>query len=396
MRKNINAKKIVAVIALATMVVSTMAGCGKSKDAPASDDSQATQNVETVEAEVEEVEEEEIGGMGNPIEEVSFEKIVEVTGCKAVLPDKAEDITYLLINNELGEIRYTTEDGYNNMTLRVQKSDKFEDISGMYFDWTSKEECDLNGCECQIWGYYVEGEDNIQVAFWYDSDNKVMYSLSSVAEDLWGFDIYSAAFYMMVPEYMEAEEMGDFPANEMEARVGKTEFESYDEVISNLESGEAYALVKIKGYDGEVLLYATGAYDNLDGNMAAIDSTAYSLKANGKVTADTLVSAGGTAYPLSFDSDGMLYCYGPHQVETYCYGDNGSDNAGLMVMNYICVIDFDGEGNPTKISGFHRDPDNTSTNNNDGTEYDEDDVDSLFAAFEKYEKTKVINFTVVK
>lgn len=46
----------------------------------------------------------------------------------------------------------------------------------------------------------------------------------------------------------------DYPANEMEARVGKTSFASYDELISLLDENEAYGYATIKGCDQEVLL----------------------------------------------------------------------------------------------------------------------------------------------
>lgn len=41
--------------------------------------------------------------------------------------------------------------------------------------------------------------------------------------------------------------------NDIEEKVHKISFESYDEIISLLEGSEGYAYVNVKGYDGDVL-----------------------------------------------------------------------------------------------------------------------------------------------
>lgn len=191
------------------------------------------------------------------------------------------------------------------------------------------------------------------------------------------------------------EEVFDYPSNAMEERTGKTEFSSYDEIISLLEGTEAYALVKIKGYDGDVLLVADNVYDNLDGNMATIEATPYTLKSTGVVSADSMLTSGGTAYPISVGNDGLVYLYGNHLVETQCYGENGTDDVGLMVMKYICISEFDENGDIAKVTGFHRNPDITSVIDNDSVDYSEDDIEMFHEAFEDYETTTPVNFTAV-
>lgn len=46
----------------------------------------------------------------------------------------------------------------------------------------------------------------------------------------------------------------DIPNSFVEEQAGKTEFDSYDELISNMTAGQAYAYVTLTGYEGDVLL----------------------------------------------------------------------------------------------------------------------------------------------
>jgi len=383
-------KKILMVLMGMAIVAGAFAGCGKAGTEVADQ----TVEVATDTSEVNDPEDEEPAGMGNPIEEVSPEKIAEVTGSKAILPEGAGNPTYLLINNELGEVRFTMDSAIN-MTLRSQKLDDFTDISGMYYEWQSEYDEHIGDHEAKIMNFSSDEEGDIRVYLWYDAENQVMYSLSAQADKLDHFDMYGIIATMMqvTPQYDE--EVFDYPANAMEERTGKTEFSSYDEIISLLEGTESYALVKIKGYDGDVLLVADNVYDNLDGNMATIEATPYTMKSTGEVTADSMLSSGGTAYPISIGDDGLVYLYGNHSVETQCYGENGTDDVGLMVMKFIQISEWDTNGDIAKISGFHRDSDITSVIDNDGVEYNEDDIELFHEAFDDYEATRPVNFTAV-
>lgn len=186
----------------------------------------------------------------------------------------------------------------------------------------------------------------------------------------------------------------DYPSNEFESRTGKREFESYDEIISLLQPGEAYAYVNIKGYDSEVLLVANGAYDNLDGNKATIEAVPYTKKASGLYTADSMFASGGTATPLAIDDEGLLYCATHHEVQKLCYGDNGTDIPAIMVMESVYVDSFDDEGMPKTVGGFIR-VDNTVVDN-DGTDVAADDVAMFEKMYDDYNKAHVVNFTVVE
>ena len=53
----------------------------------------------------------------------------------------------------------------------------------------------------------------------------------------------------------------DIPNSFVEEQAGKTEFDSYDELISNMTAGQAYAYGTLTGYEGDVLLITDQTYD---------------------------------------------------------------------------------------------------------------------------------------
>lgn len=382
MKKNY-LKKEIALLLTATMTVAII-GCNKTTEVSVSEDT--VEEVSLEETPVEDASsEEEIVGMINPMEVVDYEKICEVTGCEVFLPKDMENPMYYLISNELGEVRYTTDSGYYSMSLRVQKADEFTDISGLYYDWeyiTDGLVWDYNCTEMGVTD--SENACDIHVLLWYNQYSKIMYCLSSQAISLNSIDLVTIAMNMMMPE-------------ETNDTVEQKEYESYDEIIGLLNENEAYSLVNVKGYDGKVLLVSSGTFDNGDGKtMAAIDAVVYTMKSNGTVTSDMELSSPGTAYPLSIDKDGLLYCYGPDSVQKLCYGENGTSDVAIMIMTYISVIEDDEEGRPSKVSGFYRNPSITSIIDNDSTEYAEDDIDAFDKAFKDFENANVINFTTIK
>lgn len=189
-------------------------------------------------------------------------------------------------------------------------------------------------------------------------------------------------------------EIGDYPSNAFEERIGKYSFESYDEIIGLLEGDEAYALINVKGYDGQVLLVAESTYDDLLGHMATIDCTPYTMKANGLVTADSILSSGGTATPISIDSDGVIYTVTHVEVGKNCYGENGTENPALMMLAAVYTDGFDDNGEPTSVGGFLRTK--NSLVDDDIRFIEENETDVFKQLYADYEKTEVISFTVVK
>ena len=190
-----------------------------------------------------------------------------------------------------------------------------------------------------------------------------------------------------VSENAEPEMAEDFmPSDFLQERVGRDVFSSYDEVIGLLEKDNGYAKVEVKGYDGEVLLITDYTYDNLDGNIATIQASVYTLE-DGNVKNVGNVMSYGTAYPLSI-KDGIIYCAGNHAFDTCCIS---SDTHAVMMMTSI-MEDFDTNGNPS-YTGFIREDNSLS---DDGKEVEIDSQEDFYKYFDLLQDTEIINFTVVE
>ena len=228
-----------------------------------------------------------------------------------------------------------------------------------------------------------------------DIDNIKELEDNSVLTEM--FDTYSKAtvinFFQGEAEPVGDEGAGDYPSNALEERVGKTSFDSYDEIIGLLEGDEAYALVDIKGYDGKVLLVAESVYDDLLGHMATTECTPYTIKADGKVSADSLLVSGGTATPLAMDKEGCVFTATHQNVDKQCYGENGTENNAVMVMATIYTDELDDNGTPKSVSGFTRTK--NSVIDDDSVFLNGDEIELWTQLWKEYEKAEPISFTKV-
>ena len=209
------------------------------------------------------------------------------------------------------------------------------------------------------------------------------------------YDMYSKATVLnfFQGEVEASADMGEefYPSNSFEERVRKISFKSYDEIIGLLEGDEAYALVNVMGYDGEVLLVTSYTYDDLLGHIATTELTPYTMK-NGEVTADSMIFSGGTATPVAMDKDGAILTATHNSVDKYCYGDNGTDIRAIMVLATVYTEEFDDNGNPKSVGGFTR---TNPTVLEEGAPINGDDVKAWKDMFEEYENAEPISFTRV-
>lgn len=201
-------------------------------------------------------------------------------------------------------------------------------------------------------------------------------------------------------ESVVATEIGDeglvgfYPCNRFEDRIGKGEFESYDEIISLLNEDDAYAYVTIMGMDEPVLLVSGETFDNGDGTLASIEATPYTMKSSGVITADSMFTSGGTANPIATDKDGVVYCATHHTIDKQCYGDNGTENKSVMMLASVYVESFDDNGDPATVGGFIRET-NTLIDN-DGRQIEEDEIEAYDKMFAEYAESTPIKFERVK
>ena len=156
--------------------------------------------------------------------------------------------------------------------------------------------------------------------------------------------------------------------------------ESFDSIISQLKSGQAYALVDI-GSGNEALLVASGVYDNGDGNMAAIDAMIYGYDADHNIIQYGQIMSDGTAYPLSV-KDGYLYFGGGHHVEKEYIDESVSS----IITKEDASETFDEDG---KATYYYFSLDNQF-------EGEVEDDSKLTKLFDEYADADVINFITVK
>ena len=99
----------------------------------------------------------------------------------------------------------------NSFTAREQRTgSKDVDQSGMYYEWTNREESVLQngnggGIPCILYRFIGEDE-TADLCTWYDEESGVSYSLSVVAEDLDGFDLRAVAESIIAPDVPPIEE----------------------------------------------------------------------------------------------------------------------------------------------------------------------------------------------
>ncbi|MBR5970650.1 MAG: hypothetical protein IK016_09950 [Lachnospiraceae bacterium] len=174
--------KITLAVLLSTAV---MAGCGKAEETKKEEANQAASAA--VEASAAEVQ----VGIANPWSELSLQEIEERIGTSVTLPEGAENVQCLFMEDEgLGEIDFDYMG--RSCTYRMKKSDSEEDIAGMYYEWSSEESVPLSDCNATYQTCEEDG-DFIELATWYNDSEKVMYSLSAVGAKAEGFDLLDVA-----------------------------------------------------------------------------------------------------------------------------------------------------------------------------------------------------------
>ena len=129
--------------------------------------------------------------IANPWVESTSGDIAEAIGATFGIPEGAEDISYSMMPDDgLAEMRFTL-DGMEYIA-RINPSEEFDDISGMYYEWDSEEPCVIAFMQGLVKRVTVEGE-TMELCLWHDADMGLMYSLATSGADLDGFDITALA-----------------------------------------------------------------------------------------------------------------------------------------------------------------------------------------------------------
>lgn len=136
-------------------------------------------------------------GLANPWEETSAEGLAQFPGVTFGIPEGAVDIEYRLLREDaLAEMQFTWND--LRYCARIKPATEFADISGMYYDWTNETPCQISWC-VGVDRRYIGEDEAVDSSLWYDAVSGLMYSVSTSAPDLDGFDIGAAANWLYMP-----------------------------------------------------------------------------------------------------------------------------------------------------------------------------------------------------
>ena len=140
-------------------------------------------------------------GRVNPWAPTTAQGLMDALGLQLGLPDGATNATWQMLKTEqMGQVTFTWQG--EDYTARVAPADAFEDISGMYYEWESGNECEVGRCK-GIVRRARDGGNTVDVCLWYDDLTGLMYSVSVIGADLDGFDITAAADKLYIPMQTE-------------------------------------------------------------------------------------------------------------------------------------------------------------------------------------------------
>ncbi|MCR5195254.1 MAG: hypothetical protein K6D38_02970 [Pseudobutyrivibrio sp.] len=176
---------------------SVFVGCGTEEE-PASDtigavsgtvtvEKPSTQEEPPVENQMVETISDDSGSWHESSEEEITEKMIV---CFYQVPD-ATNVRYSL-NEEANMAQMEFEYEGLNYTARLKESDEFEDISGCNYAWTSEKDITMSGFPAKV-KRYVGADETVDVVLWQIKEAGYVFSLSTSAPDLEGFDITEVA-----------------------------------------------------------------------------------------------------------------------------------------------------------------------------------------------------------
>lgn len=115
----------------------------------------------------------------NPVHECTAEELTAQTGITLNVPVTAVDVTYRYIDGEnepLAQVTFTYQGKV--YTYRAQRTETIEDISGMYYDWTTT----TNDSEDTPYTCYLT-DGGQGIALWYADGASYALSMAEDASD---------------------------------------------------------------------------------------------------------------------------------------------------------------------------------------------------------------------
>ena len=173
----------------------------------------------------------------NPVREVRASELQEQTGISFTMPEGAQDVSYYTIDtdgNDMAQMTFMLNGV--ECTCRIWGTGVptvgLEDISGMYYQWTSEETAAIGENAAEL--HWIEGEQGI--ALWYDYAPGLLYCVavdSKASLD----SLLSLSKELYIPLQGDADgETGEKPGEEPAAGGDAEEASAADRIVSLAES----------------------------------------------------------------------------------------------------------------------------------------------------------------
>ena len=103
------------------------------------------------------------------------DEIKKIMGHEFVIPEGASIVTYRVSDSMMAESTFDLEDSQCRLTMK--KTDRFEDISGLYYNWDEESETKINGKDAILYKY-----GKVFCCMWYDDSDGTMYCVSVIGD----------------------------------------------------------------------------------------------------------------------------------------------------------------------------------------------------------------------
>ncbi len=192
-------KKTYVVLA-SVMMLALATGCGKEEKTTEATTEATTQAVTATE--------EAVGGdqVANPWKAITEDEAIAKIPRLFKAPDDAEDVKWSVMESEetkepMVQLDFERDD--TDFTARAQVGGKEEDISGMYYEWTAKEDVTLSNwgdgnMPAKLYVYSDNGAVENMLITWFDVEVGINYSLGATGKDLDGLDLSAVADQMYI------------------------------------------------------------------------------------------------------------------------------------------------------------------------------------------------------
>ena len=302
-------KKLIVAAMIAAMTAGMMTGCGNTAADTGAETAEETV-AETEAEETEETETEAVVGMANPVQEVSEDELVQMTGIDLPAPEGATDVSYQVITSDettIAQMKYTMDGQEYFMRACLTGMTTLENVSEMDVDAIEATGFDLKGGN--IAGlYYQWSESTVQ-------DVAGRYAICNVSEEdgagyiSWIDGVPGILYNLGMTENATAEKLAAAANTAFTELQGDSDGDVVDEVTEEYPDYQAFA----------------GEYqDSVSGRaMATVVENEDQMSA--KVTVSWADSASsGVQWVMDVTYDGEKLNYNDC-TETYLvYGDDGN------------------------------------------------------------------------